>query len=220
MAWGHTAILQFAFCNLTFALKTIEENEMSSSVLEYEAAVSLPLVEEVMKRSGQNLVACYQCRRCAAGCPVGEEAGVTPDQLIRMVLLGDREAAVNNLLVWKCVACYTCGTRCPNNIQTARITETLKQMGKKAHAAPLLPRVADFHSSFMTATGHFGRFNEIKRRGWETRYGNSLLSRLFIACFVATVRHPVQARVQEPGHGAQGDRGLELLRRYSGEQDR
>jgi heterodisulfide reductase subunit C len=135
---------------------------MSSSVLQYEAAVSQPLVEEVMKRSGQNLVACYQCRRCAAGCPVGEEAGVTPDQLIRMVLLGDREAAVNNLLVWKCVACYTCGTRCPNNIQTARITETLKQMGKKAHAAPLLPRVADFHSSFMTATGHFGRFNEIE----------------------------------------------------------
>jgi heterodisulfide reductase subunit C len=69
---------------------------------------------------------------------------------------------VNNLLVWKCVACYTCGTRCPNNIQTARITETLKQMAKKAHAKPLTPRIADFHNSFMTATKHFGRFNEIE----------------------------------------------------------
>jgi len=133
-----------------------------SSVLLYTTTISQPFVEEVMKRSGQNLQACYQCRRCAAGCPVGEEAGVTPDRLIRTILMGDRDAAVNNLLVWKCVACYTCGTRCPNNIQTARITEVLKQMGKQAKAELLLPRVADFHSSFMTSTKHLGRFNEME----------------------------------------------------------
>jgi heterodisulfide reductase subunit C len=135
---------------------------MSSPVLKYEATASQPFLQEVSKRSGQNLQSCYQCRRCAAGCPVGEETGVTPDRLIRLIVLGDREEALNNLLVWKCVACYTCGTRCPNNIQTARITETLKQMAKKAHAKPLTPRIADFHNSFMTATKHFGRFNEIE----------------------------------------------------------
>lgn len=135
---------------------------MSSSVLNYDAAVSRSLVEEVKKRSGQNLQACYQCRRCAAGCPVGEETGVTPDRLIRMVLVGDKEAALNNLLVWKCVACYTCGTRCPNDIQTARITETLKQMSKEAHLEPLTPRIADFHNAFMKSTGHLGRVNEIE----------------------------------------------------------
>lgn len=135
---------------------------MSSSVLKYETAASTSLLAEVARRSGQNLQACYQCRRCAAGCPVGEETGVTPDRLIRLVVLGDREEAVNNLLVWKCVACYTCGTRCPNNIQTARITETLKQMSKEAHAKPLTPRIADFHNAFMTSTRHLGRFNEIE----------------------------------------------------------
>jgi heterodisulfide reductase subunit C len=63
---------------------------------------------------------------------VGEETGyVTPDRLIRMILLGDREKALSDGLVWKCVSCYTCGTRCPNEIQTARITETLKQMSRK-----------------------------------------------------------------------------------------
>ncbi len=143
---------------------------MTSSVLKYEASVATPLVEEVMNRSGQNLQACYQCRRCAAGCPVGEETGVTPDRLIRMILVGDREAALNNLLVWKCVACYTCGTRCPNNIQTARITETLKQMSKEAHLKPLTPRIADFHNAFMTSTGHLGRFNEIESMAiYETK---------------------------------------------------
>lgn len=135
---------------------------MTSPVLIYETAASRSLVEEVQQRSGQNLQACYQCRRCAAGCPVGEETGVTPDRLIRMILVGDREAALNNLLVWKCVSCYTCGTRCPNNIQTARITETLKKMSKEAHLKPLTPRIADFHNAFMTSTGHLGRVNEIE----------------------------------------------------------
>jgi heterodisulfide reductase subunit C len=139
-----------------------EELEMPTTDLKYDVAAITPLLEEVTKRSGQNLLACYQCRRCAAGCPVGEETGVTPDRLIRMILLGDKDAALNNLLVWKCVACYTCGTRCPNNIQTARITETLKQMAKEAHLTPLIPRIADFHSAFMTSTKHFGRFNEIE----------------------------------------------------------
>ncbi|MBF0506081.1 MAG: 4Fe-4S dicluster domain-containing protein, partial [Nitrospirae bacterium] len=122
-------------------------------------------LQEVMERSGQNLNACYQCRRCAAGCPVGDVTGVTPDRLIRMIVLGDREGAMNNLLVWQCVACYTCGTRCPNSIHTARITEALKQMVKEAHMKPLTPKVANFHSSFLTSASHFGRLNELEFMG-------------------------------------------------------
>jgi heterodisulfide reductase subunit C2 len=135
---------------------------MTTPVLAYDTAASQSLVDEVMRRSGQNIKACYQCRRCAAGCPVGEQTGVTPDQLIRLILFGDREEALSNLLVWKCVACYTCGTRCPNNIQTARINETLKHMAKEEHRKPLTPRIADFHDAFMTSTGHLGRVNEIE----------------------------------------------------------
>src|SRR5512145_3556201 len=104
---------------------------MTAGALKVESGASL--AQEVARRSGQNLLACYQCRRCAASCPVGAESVVTPDRLIRMILLGDDKGALENMLVWKCLACYTCGTRCPNNIQTARITETLKQMGKEAH---------------------------------------------------------------------------------------
>jgi heterodisulfide reductase subunit C len=135
---------------------------MSSQTLTVETEAAGTLAQEVAERSGQNLNACYQCRRCAAGCPVGDDTGVTPDRLIRMVVLGDREAALNNLLVWKCVACYTCGTRCPNNIHTARITETLKQMIKEKHMEPMVPKVANFHSAFLTSTSHFGRVNEME----------------------------------------------------------
>lgn len=135
---------------------------MSTSTLKYSAETSNALLKEVMDRSGQNLMSCYQCRRCAAGCPVGDESGVTPDRLVRMVLLGEKDNALNNLLIWKCLACYTCGTRCPNNIQTARINETLKQMAKEAHIEPNIPRVASFHSSFVKSISHFGRSNELE----------------------------------------------------------
>ena len=138
---------------------------MSSQTLTIETETASSLAQEVSARSGQNLNACYQCRRCAAGCPVGDDTGVTPDRLIRMVLLGDREAALNNLLVWQCVACYTCGTRCPNNIHTARITETLKQMVKEQHLEPMTPKVAYFHNAFLTSTSHFGRLNEMEFMG-------------------------------------------------------
>jgi heterodisulfide reductase subunit C len=137
--------------------------EMSAGVLKVEPAPSL--AQEVSKRSGQNLLNCYQCRRCAAGCPVGEESGVTPDRLIRMLLLGDEQGALDNLLVWKCLACYTCGTRCPNDIQTARITEVLKQISKKQHREPLVPKVAAFHGAFVKAAGQAGRFNELVGMG-------------------------------------------------------
>ena len=138
---------------------------MSSPVLKFDPELSKPLLQEVMERSGQNLLSCYQCRRCAAGCPVGDESGVTPDRLIRMILLGDKDEAMNNLLVWKCVACYTCGTRCPNNIQTARINEALKQMSKEAHLEPLDPSVAAFHEAFTAAASHLGRVNELEFMG-------------------------------------------------------
>jgi len=136
---------------------------MTEAIFEYDSETAKSLVKEVMERSEQDLLACYQCRRCAAGCPVGEETGyVTPDRLIRSVVLGNREKALDNALVWKCVSCYTCGTRCPNDIQTARITETIKKMSKENHLTPLTPKVSHFHSTFVNSSVRWGRLNEME----------------------------------------------------------
>jgi heterodisulfide reductase subunit C len=137
-----------------------------TTVLEFKPDQASSLAGEVAARSGQNLNACYQCRRCASGCPVSEETGyVTPDRLIRMIVLGKKEAALDNPLVWKCVSCFTCGTRCPNDIMTARIVDTLKKMAKEAHVPPLSPKVAAFHSSFIAAAKRSGRLNELEFMG-------------------------------------------------------
>ena len=120
---------------------------------------------EVMERSNQNIFACYQCRRCASGCTVGEEVGFTPDRLIRMVITGNRKAALDNALVWQCVSCYTCGTRCPNDIQGGRITETLKKMSREESLEPISPTIAYFHDSFVTGCTRWGRVNEVQFMG-------------------------------------------------------
>ncbi|VFQ44880.1 4Fe-4S dicluster domain-containing protein [Desulfoluna butyratoxydans] len=120
---------------------------------------------EVMERSNQNIFACYQCRRCASGCTVGEEIGFTPDRLIRMVITGNRKAALENALVWQCVSCYTCGTRCPNDIQAGRVTETLKKMSREDNLVPMSPTIAYFHDSFVTGCTRWGRVNEVQFMG-------------------------------------------------------
>ncbi|MDM8555871.1 4Fe-4S dicluster domain-containing protein [Desulfococcaceae bacterium HSG7] len=134
---------------------------MPKPIHQFIPATAKNLVQEVMKRSGQNLTACYQCRRCAAGCPVAEETGyMTPDRLIRMIVTGDCQGVFNNKLVWQCVSCLTCGARCPNDIKTAKINDTLKQMTLEARVKPLTPKVAFFHDAFTTSATRWGRVNE------------------------------------------------------------
>ena len=45
-------------------------------------------IDRVETLSGQKLLACYQCGRCSAGCPVVEEMDIIPSEVIRLLQLG------------------------------------------------------------------------------------------------------------------------------------
>ena len=137
------------------------------SVFEFEQKEAKALQDEIIERSGQNLSACYQCRRCASACSVGDETNnFTPDRLIRLITSGDEENTFNNELVWKCVTCYACGTKCPNEIHTSRIIETLKKMSKEKKLKPLNTKVAHFHHEFFQSGIRWGRVNEMEFMGF------------------------------------------------------
>ena len=139
---------------------------MVSEPFEYNPQAADIFTREVMARSGQNITACYQCKRCASGCPVAEDTEmVTPNRLIRMVVLGDIENALTNKLTWKCLFCHTCGTRCPNNIKTGRIADTLKKMALDAGIDPQQPEYNNFHRAFFKHSLRWGRINEIGMMG-------------------------------------------------------
>jgi heterodisulfide reductase subunit C len=85
------------------------------------------LAQEVMNLCGENLFGCYQCGTCSAGCPYIEDMDLTPDEVIRYVVL-DRPEVLNSKTIWLCSACFTCAERCPRDINITKIMEALRQI--------------------------------------------------------------------------------------------
>jgi len=48
-----------------------------------------------------------------------------PNQVIRLVQLGDEDALKSNT-IWLCASCFTCATRCPKGIDLSKIMEALR----------------------------------------------------------------------------------------------
>lgn len=84
-------------------------------------------VAQVEKISGQKLLACYQCGKCSAGCPMATHMDVLPNQIIRMAQLGMKEQLLAARSIWLCVSCLTCNSRCPKDIKIAEIFEALRE---------------------------------------------------------------------------------------------
>ncbi len=112
-------------------------------------------IRAVEAGSGQKLSACYQCGTCTAGCPCGPAFDVPVNRIMRAVQLGRREAVLSCRALWLCLSCSACTLRCPNNIDVARVMETLRHMareeGRKEHAA------TSFWDSFLQSVRYFGR---------------------------------------------------------------
>ena len=78
---------------------------------------------------------------------------------MRAVQLGNKEMALSSRSLWLCVSCSTCTSRCPNNIDVAKVMDVLRHMawkeGKTNYA------MASFWQSFLTTVRHFGRTYEL-----------------------------------------------------------
>ncbi|NLE77761.1 MAG: disulfide reductase [Chloroflexi bacterium] len=94
--------------------------------------VGSDLVRQVQEISGQDLLACYQCGKCAAGCPVAFAMDLLPSLVIRLAQLGLIEELLETETIWLCAACQTCYTRCPKGVDLSRIMEALRELALKA----------------------------------------------------------------------------------------
>ena len=84
-------------------------------------------VRQIEEISGQNLLACNQCGKCSAGCPVVAAMDLLPSQAIRMAQLG-MEGVLESGTIWICASCLTCVTRCPKGVDLPRLMEALRQI--------------------------------------------------------------------------------------------
>jgi len=106
---------------------------------------------------------CYQCGKCSAGCPMGDQMDVIPSMLIRLVQYGDVNEAARSAAVWQCVSCQTCSTRCPKSVHIAGVLDALKQISIERNLVhKKFKRVVAFHKSFLDTIRRNGRTNELE----------------------------------------------------------
>jgi heterodisulfide reductase subunit C len=87
-----------------------------------------PFVAKVEELSNQNLLVCYQCGKCSAGCPAVHDMDILPNQIIRFAQLGLEEELLDSKAIWVCASCMTCNVRCPKGINIAEVIEALRQI--------------------------------------------------------------------------------------------
>jgi len=83
-------------------------------------------VHTIKEISLQKIMSCYQCGKCTAGCPVADFMDVVPNEMMRLVMLGEIEKLLNSKAIWLCTSCFQCGTRCPKGIEVHRVFEALR----------------------------------------------------------------------------------------------
>jgi len=96
------------------------------------AKVHSGFTAKVQRIADQNLLACYQCGKCSAGCPMAAYMDIPPNQMIRLAQLGMEEELLNCEAIWLCVSCLTCNTRCPKGVRIAELIESMRQVSLRA----------------------------------------------------------------------------------------
>lgn len=116
---------------------------------------------EVIRESGVNIQACYQCQKCSGGCPVASAMDILPNQLIRQIQYGRREKVLSSKTIWVCASCQTCSVRCPNDIDIAKVMDSLRHLSQRSGISAGVAEIPLFHSVFLNSMKSGGRVHEL-----------------------------------------------------------
>jgi heterodisulfide reductase subunit C len=83
-----------------------------------------------------------------------------PNRMIKMIQMGRREEVLASSTIWLCVSCETCITRCPNEVDIARMMDVLRQMAIENGVGAKEKNVLRFHEAFLANIKRGGRINE------------------------------------------------------------
>jgi heterodisulfide reductase subunit C len=127
--------------------------------------VDVTLAGVVKDELGISINHCYQCGKCSAGCPASNEMDIAPSVVMRLLQTGtpDSDAIIlRSYSIWLCLACQTCFTRCPMEIDLPKVMDVLR--GESLKLKMVHPKARDivaFHKSFIDTIHHFGRMWEL-----------------------------------------------------------
>lgn len=116
-------------------------------------------IHQVETRSGQQVSSCYQCGNCSASCNYTYVYDYPAHQIMRLIQLGQKEVVLQSRAIWLCANCQACTTRCPCNIDVARVMETLRVMSVDNDTVSIR-KVRLFYDEFLNSVRIFGRVFE------------------------------------------------------------
>ncbi len=119
------------------------------------------LATEIEAATGVNPATCYQCGKCSAGCPMASESDLRPHQVMRRVMYGSRERALQDESIWLCLTCETCSARCPNSCDPARVIDALRELAIESGQARMPRSIGAFHKAFLEQVRTNGRLHEM-----------------------------------------------------------
>ena len=112
--------------------------------------------------SKEDVSRCYQCGKCTAGCPVAMEMDIMPNQVMRLIQIGADDWALSSSTIWLCLSCETCSTRCPEDIDIAKVMDTLRKLASEDGYPVPQTAITSFHRIFLNSVEKHGRLNELE----------------------------------------------------------
>lgn len=90
-----------------------------------------------------------------------------PARIIRLVQLGMKREVLESNTPWVCAACITCTTRCPQEVDIAKVMDAARIMGLREGNRFKHRRLKLLHNIFLSIVRKYGRQHEL---GLMVRY--------------------------------------------------
>ena len=122
-------------------------------------------VSDLQSHTGVEVMRCYQCGKCSAGCVLASEMDYPPSYLMRLLQTGTKENYSKILAsntIWLCLNCENCLGRCPMEIDIPKMMDFLRtQSIKENKLHPDSKPIIAFHRAFLDSVKSTGRLYEM-----------------------------------------------------------
>ncbi|MDI6831014.1 MAG: 4Fe-4S dicluster domain-containing protein [Actinomycetota bacterium] len=139
------------------------------------------LEREIERRSGEKPRLCFQCGKCSTGCLFNFAMDILPHQVMKLAQYGQKKRLLASHTIWICASCETCTARCPNDIDVARVMDTLRAMALEEGVKPAERNIPLFHRCFLGNIQATGRISEPVLMGAYKSLSGDLLSDIGLA---------------------------------------
>lgn len=167
---------------------------MKITVLDHDHKSSF--LDEITKRSGQNIAECYQCTKCSGGCPFNSLMDYSINQILEMIVYGLEDELLSSKAIQMCIGCGTCEANCPAGFAMYKVIETLRAKAKEKGIESRETKVSMFNKFFLETVEKSGRSHET---GIAMKYVMANKSALFKTGLIGMGPKMLAAGIMGPG---------------------